>query len=148
MDSIPKYVRETLEGIKSDKIIPPDVVENIRTLAGQSFRGVNRMRERGFESPELGYLLMDIETMSHLGLYYAKKIEGATNLAFFRETYDEKYRMKAVKNLEEALAEWKRYGDLASEQYQPQRFARNRKMDWKEIEKDVARDIEIAREAK
>ncbi len=148
MDSIPKYVRETLAGIRSDQITPPDVVETIRTLAGQSLKGVTRMRERGFESPELGYLLMDIETMSHLGLYYANKIEGATNLAFFRETGEAKYRMKAVGNLEEALAAWSRYGDLAGAQYLPQRFARNRKMDWEEIEKDVERDIEIARNAK
>ena len=39
---------------------------------------------------ELKIVLNDIKTMALLGQYYAYKIAGATNLALYRETKDEK----------------------------------------------------------
>ena len=87
---------------------------------------------------------MDIESMAHLGSYYAHKISGAMNLAIYRETGDTAYQDLSLSNLVKALASWKKYGDLASQQYIPQRYSRTRYSDWKAIENEVVTDIEIA----
>ena len=64
----------------------------------------------------------------------------------FRKTREENYQIQAITDLEDALAYWKLYANLASKQYLPQRFARTRFTDWHAIESEVKYDIDIAKE--
>ena len=70
-----------------------------------------------FRSTEYSATLGDIESMSHLGLYYAVKIRGACDLALFDKTGDEKQKASAVKHLEAALTHWKDYSTAYTKQY-------------------------------
>ena len=146
--SIPEYVVAVHEGSNAEGTTPVEIVDRIKSLANHALVGTEMIRAGGFRSREAEYLLTDIETMSHLGLYYAHKISAATDLALFRKTKIESYRQSAVGKLTLALGEWKIYGALASGQYTTQRFARTRNTDWKGIEVEVSRDIEIARESR
>jgi hypothetical protein len=142
--TIPEYVESYLKGEMKEGVTPPMVIEELESLVAQTRHGLYRLQQIEIHSNELNYLLMDIESMAHLGSYYAHKISGAMNLAIYRETGDAAYQDLSLSNLVKALASWKKYGDLASQQYIPQRYSRTRYSDWKAIENEVVTDIEIA----
>lgn len=120
------------------------LIEELESLVAQTQHGLYRLQQIEIQSPELRYLLMDIESMAHLGSYYAHKIRGAMNLALYRETGNTAYQDLSLSSLVKALTSWKKYGELASQQYLPQQYSRTRYSDWKAIENEVAADIEIA----
>ena len=59
----------------------------------------------------------DIEMMARLGKYYAAKIRGATELALYRATRDQRHRELAVQHLTAAAEFWKAYGNRVSTAY-------------------------------
>ncbi|MCX7824041.1 MAG: carbohydrate-binding family 6 protein [Verrucomicrobiae bacterium] len=98
---------------------------------------------------EYSATLNDIEAMSHLGLYYAAKIRGACDLALFEKTGDEKQRAAAVQHLEAALGHWKNYAAAYTSQYiQPVHYNRAGIVDIPAQTKDVAADVQMARDWK
>jgi hypothetical protein len=101
----------------------------------------------GPESKELRETLADIESLAHLGSYYADKIRGATELSTFRTGGDTSHRDRAVAFLKEAVNHWEAYADLTSSRYKPQLLARTRMLDWQQILQDVKRDVAIAERA-
>ena len=142
--TISEYIQSYLKGETKEGITPPMVIEELESLVAQTQHGLYRLQQSHIQSSELNYLLMDIESMAHLGSYYAHKISGAMNLAIYRETKDPAYQDLALSELVKALASWKKYANLASQQYIPQRYSRTRYSDWKAIETEVVTDIEIA----
>ncbi len=93
--------------------------------------------------------LDDIEAMSHLGLYYAAKTRGACELALFDKNGEPQLQAAAVKHLENALSEWRNYSEAYTRQYvQPVLYNRAGIVDIPGQTKDVAADIEMAREWK
>lgn len=98
---------------------------------------------------ELAETRVDLEAMALLGKYYAAKIRGATDLAWFRATGAEPHRQRAVKHLETAAAFAGRYAALVSAEYAP-RFRTNRVgiVDFEEMAREARRDIDIALSAK
>ena len=93
------------------------------------------------------FTLHDIKTMAWLGKYYSLKISGATNLALFRETGDEKYKDEALAQLNQALIAWENYTDAALQQnINPLWTNRVGYVDWRQITEWVKQDIEIAKQ--
>ena len=78
-----------------------------RRSAGGTRRAGPRTRAR--RNPELTATLNDIRAMALLGKYYAAKIRGATELAFFRATRRGAHQQAAVEHLTRAAAFWKDY---------------------------------------
>lgn len=87
----------------------------------------------------------DIMAQAYLGLYYAKKIRGAVDLARYRQEKGTHYKDSAVTYLEESLEHWKDYANTLDAQYNKMVLAFNGLFDWHALEDDVANDISIAR---
>jgi hypothetical protein len=101
------------------------------------------------KNKELSYILNDIESMAYLGKYYSFKINGAANLALFRETKAAAVQEIAVNQLIEALEYWKRYTASAMKQYKnPLWTNRVGYVDWVKLTDEVLKDIETAKQTK
>lgn len=143
--SIPDYVTMKGAGESSELTSPPEVA---RKLHGYSDRAMEILSTfTPAEQAELQATLADIRTMALLGKYYAYKIDGATNLALYRNTKDKQYQDDAVEQLTIALEVWKKYTASASEQYiNPLWTNRVGYVDWEKLTQWAAGDIEIAKE--
>jgi hypothetical protein len=98
---------------------------------------------------ELSGILNDIQSMAYLGKYYSCKINGATNLAVFRQIKAIPVRDIAVKQLTEALEYWELYSASATKQYRnPLWTNRVGYVDWLKLTDEVRNDIETAKMAK
>jgi len=94
-------------------------------------------------------IMNDIESMAYLGKYYSNKINGAANLALFRQTKAIPIQEIAVKQLTEALKYWKLYTASALKQYRnPLWTNRVGNVDWVRLTEEVKNDIEIVKMAK
>ena len=91
---------------------------------------------------------MQIRSQAHFGLYWAHKIRGGVELERFRNTKTNQHKANALKHLQNALAEWKEYAAQLDASYEKVRFAGHGVFDWGALTHDVAKDIEIARNAK
>lgn len=90
--------------------------------------------------------LGDIESMAHLGLYYAEKIRAACDLALFDQTGENAQRDSAIQHLETALAHWKNYSAAYTRQsVQPVLYNRAGVVDIARQTDDVAADVQLAR---
>ena len=90
--------------------------------------------------------LEDIESMAHLGHYYAEKVQGACDIALLDKTGDEKYRITAIAHLEKALGHWTAYADsYVRHHVQPVLYNRAGVVDIPRQTEDVRRDIDMAR---
>jgi len=87
-----------------------------------------------------------VTSMATLGRYYAAKIRGATELALYRTTRDTQHQQAAIEHLRKAAGFWSEYTQRARLMYGP-RFWTNRvgHVDWDELDREVLRDLEIAR---
>ncbi len=142
--SIPDFVKNSKENQTSDLLNPFEVAEQLHAHSNATLELVQELMPA--EDKELKVILQDIQSMALLGKYYAHKIAGATNLAMFRETNNKSIQEKAVADLTEALAFWKKYTKSALHQnINPIWFNRVGYVDWEQITKWVEKDIEIAK---
>jgi hypothetical protein len=86
--------------------------------------------------------------MAWLGKYYAAKIRGATELAWFRATGDKTHRVRSVRHLEIAAKFATSYSSSAGAYYAPS-FWTNRVgiVDFTEMAAGARQDVDIARSA-
>ena len=119
------FAQASLAGKEIGTITPLQVVSRLDAYANLSLEGIEKLRSEG-EGPELGTLLDDISGMAYLGLYYARKIEAAVELAFFSESRKQKHREAAVAQLEKALEYWEQYRVISEKNYHPQMLARTK----------------------
>ena len=86
--------------------------------------------------------------MALLGEYYAAKIRGATELAFFRAAAGAAHQERAVQSLTDAARSWRAYTAQASAQYRnPLWTNRVGRVDWAKLTVEVERDVTIASHA-
>jgi len=141
--SIPDYVKMTMADSTTNLKTPLEVARKLSDHANAALTGVTNIDPS--ESMELQYTVNDIKSMAYMGEYYSYKIEGATNLAMYRETNDLAYQEKAIKNLEQALSSWKKYSETVQIQnMNPLWTNRVGYVDFEQITKWVAQDIDIA----
>ncbi len=140
--------RERLEaGRPMDGLTPPEVAVRLRDHAAAALRIVAELRPRQGANKELRHTLGDMEAFAFLGLYYAAKIEGASELALFDANRQAAHQMKAVRSLEAALGHWRDYASAYTRQYrQPLLYNRVGVVDIPKLAEQVASDIHIARD--
>jgi hypothetical protein len=143
--SIPKYVEAVVAGKAIEGTTPLEVADALDSHADRAVVTANQSAT----DPELRQTLADISAMALLGKYYAAKIRGATELALFRTTGKAAHQETSVSHLSKAKDYWTRYVEVVASNYKnPMWTNRVGTVDWKELSAEVARDIEIAREAK
>jgi hypothetical protein len=95
---------------------------------------------------ELARTVADIEAMGFLAHYYAAKIRAAAELAIYDRTGAPERQAAAVRILNEAAMQWRRYADVYTRQYvQPVLYNRVGFVDVKALQQDVEADVVIAR---
>ncbi len=94
---------------------------------------------------ELECVTLDIKAVAYLGLYYAAKTRGATELMFFLRTGDGAHQEKAITHLETAKQWWGKLTDAASPHY-PEGVALGQRTRYQNYRGDVDRDIRVARQ--
>ncbi len=141
--NIRDYIQKLRDEEEITSITPLDVSNNLEEYASQTMQLVGEI-ESG-TNVELQLTISDITAMAHLGSYYSEKIRGATNLQMFLASDDSTYHKNSIQNLELALEHWKKYVGIMEAQYHGRTYARTGKLDWDELTREVAYDIEIAR---
>ena len=145
--AIPKYVETVVAGAKLKGTTPLQVAEKLSRHADAAMAALTDLNSG--EDQELRKTLGDIRAMALLGHYYAGKIRGATELALFRQTGKPEHQQAAIEHLTAAASRWNDYTAQATALYRnPLWTNRVGTVDWNELRAEVARDIEIAREAK
>ncbi len=134
-------------------VTPLEMAATLQTNASKALAALPDLRRATItpatSAKEYTATLADIETMSHLGLYYAAKIRGACDLALFDKSGDAQQQASAAKHLEAALAHWKAYSTTYTSQYvQPVLYNRAGVVDIPKQAEDAAADIQIARDWK
>jgi hypothetical protein len=145
--SIPDFVKAIVSGGKSTLISPLEVAKLIHSSSDKAIQLADKIHPG--TNQELNQTIEDIKAMALLGKYYAFKIRGATELALYRETRDNKYREEAVNQLSQALDFWIKYTGNAMSRYKnPLWTNRVGYVDWLKLTDEVRKDIEIAKTAK
>lgn len=141
--SIPDYVRLRGSDADIDGIAPPEVSAQLLEHSARALALLEGMEHGG--NDELRATLTDIETVAYLGRYYGHKIAGATELALFRETTNDRHREEAIRQLREAAVAWRLYAATALGQYRnPLWTNRVGNVDWRRSMAEVLNDIVIA----
>lgn len=145
--AIPLYVDALLQKKKLEGTTPPQVAQRIDAHADAALEGLRSLTVRSRQSTDLGDTLSDIRAMALLGKYYAAKIRGATALELYRRTGQAARQENAIAELSAAQQHWSAYTQLASTKYKnPLWTNRVGYVDWKELNAEVAKDVEIARQ--
>ncbi|GAB5560020.1 MAG: hypothetical protein SynsKO_16670 [Synoicihabitans sp.] len=134
---------ETLNGLT-----PLEVADNLDRFAHAADRALPRLRSQIDGNIELRETLFDIESMAHLGRYYADKLRGAAKLALFRATdgEDRTAHRESVTHLEEAVHHWEEYSRVLEPRYIPTLMARTYQMDWMKTLRYVKAEVETVRQ--
>ena len=118
---------------------PFDVSDMLHAQSDKAIEIISSFGTTG--NKELNVTIHDIKTIAILGKYYAYKIAGSAQLAFFRETKDTKYQDEAIAQLTLALQAWEKYTETALQQnINPLWTNRVGYVDWIKIAKWVADD--------
>jgi len=141
---ISTYCDKSLKHEAIAGITPPQVAEALKTDANTALQLLGEMPQA--REKELRLTLGDLTAMAHLGNYYAEKILGATDLAFFEKTGKSESQASAVAHLEKALGHWETYAAVATSQYHPQLLGRIGYVDLNALTENVRHDIAIAKE--
>jgi len=144
---IPAYVAGVLAKQRPPGTTPFQVADQLDARADSVLASIKRFDKQRLTArqAEFDATLTDLLIMSSLGKYYAAKIRGATELALFRETREAAHQEKAVRHLELARQHWLQYTQRANRQYRnPLWTNRVGRVDWKELDDEVANDIELA----
>jgi hypothetical protein len=137
-----------VEGRRNSGTTPPQVADRIDARADAALATLDAFTRQPTvpRSAELSATLEDIRAMALLGKYYAAKIRGATELALFRATKRPAHQRAAVQHLTSAESFWKDYSTRTAARYRnPLWTNRVGLVDWRELDAEVANDIEIAR---
>lgn len=127
---------------------PLDIAKALDDAAAVTFESLNALRKVAKEDPELQKNINDCEALAWLGRYYASKIRGACSLALFDANSDKSEHDSAISSLNDALAHWKSYAAIRDAQYVPALYNRIGYVDITALTKNVAADLDIARDWK
>jgi hypothetical protein len=146
--TIPQYVEAVTASKTPTGTTPPAVADRIDASADAALAALTELRRAATRAkPELSSTLDDIQAMALLGKYYAAKIRGATELAFYRATRRDVHQQAAVDHLMRAAAFWKDYSDRTTARYRnPLWTNRVGTVDFRELDAEVLADIAIARQ--
>jgi hypothetical protein len=148
--AIPSYIAALTSGGTPKGTTPFAVADRIDARADAVLEELPKLAIAG--SPraltEFGETLRDVSSMALLGKYYAAKIRGATELAWFRATGAQQHQARAVEHLRKATDFAGDYAKSMSETYAP-RVWTNRVglVDFGEMAAEAREDVDLARNA-
>ncbi len=147
---IPQYVDAMMRGEKLRGVTPFEVADRIDARAESALKELAPLVPKGEGRPNYASsgTSVDISLMALLGKYYAAKIRGATELAWFRASGEREHQAHAIQQLESAADFARRYADLMSRYFAP-RIWTNRVgiVDFAEMAAGARADVDIARSA-
>lgn len=143
---IPEYTNALLSNGTMDGLTPIQVAANLQKTSDEALLSVAGMT--GIKDKELRETIGDIKAMSYLGQYYSRKILGATYKHLFDKVPDQlekiKYRNLAIKNLQEASNNWRKYASQVTALYIPQHLTRMHfTVDFKAMQAHVDKEVAI-----
>jgi hypothetical protein len=156
--SVGDYVETVLAGgsFAAGRVTPPVLIDMLERDAREALRLVEGIDVSSNAS--LMYEVADVKAWSYLGLHLAEKLNGAMALQRFRLAGGEENRTRAVEHLQRALGHWDEviritrpiYRDMRLTHYNHNFFDANddNLFHWALIRDEVARDVEIARNAR
>jgi len=139
----------------SDRVTPPMLIDMLERDNNEALRLVHDIDTSGNAS--LMYEVADVRVWANLGLHLAEKLRGAVALQTYRLRGGEENKREAITHLQRAVDYWDTvvqitrpiYRDMPLTHYN--RNSRDANDDnlfhWARIRDQVARDVEIAREA-
>ncbi|HET9276769.1 MAG TPA: hypothetical protein VFN95_01245, partial [Flavitalea sp.] len=158
--SVADYVKKNIAGGKFDKdrITPPVLSHLLEEDCKKALSIVKNVNVGGNKA--LAYEIADIRAWSNLGLHLSEKLKGAVALQTYRMEGREQLKQAAVQHLESALKFWDTiisitrpiYNDMPLVHYSEQDGKHWKENDhlrfhWQTIRADVARDIDVAKNA-
>lgn len=128
-------------------LTPLQVADTLDGYAQAADDALPELRSQAGDHVELRETLLDIESMAHLGRYYADKMRGAAKLALFRAggRQDRDAHAEAVAHLEDAVGHWKAYAAVLDSHYRPSLTARTHYLDWNATLKQVKQEVATVR---
>jgi hypothetical protein len=158
--SVKEYVQHTLDNkvFEKSKITPPIMAETLKADCTQALAWIKNIDVA--TNKTLMYEVADIKIWANLGLYFSEKTQGAVALQRYRVRGDETLKKLAIAHLEKALSYWDEvvkisqpiYNEMPlvhfSEQKNMSKEAKDKlRFHWAIVRKDVANDVELAKNA-
>jgi hypothetical protein len=141
---IPEYANAVLKNETITGTTPVAVADELKRITDHALLLVTELKTG--KDRELHQTIQDIRAMSFLGQYYSKKILGAV----YKDLYEKatipsqkmEYKNTAIKNLEAAAVNWRRYAATISDLYLPQHLTRMHfTVDFKAIQAHVDKEV-------
>lgn len=123
---------------------PVAIADDLDAAAEKTFGALERITDAARTDAELRKTTQDCEALAWLGRYYAAKLRGACDLALYDASSTAEDKTKAIGQLTQALAHWRRYAEIRDRHYLPALYNRVGFVDVKAITKEVAADIDLA----
>jgi hypothetical protein len=158
--SVKEYVKTISSGnfFTNDKITPPVLAQMLDRDCTKALDLVKNINTS--DNNALMQEIADVKVWANLGLYFAEKLKGAVALQTYRVKGGEENKQMAVNHLENALKFWNIviditrpiYNDMPLVHYSQQDGKSWKENDplrfhWEKLRSDVAKDIEIAKNA-
>jgi hypothetical protein len=145
--TIPQLVERVMTGKYAKGTTPMDVAGAIGAHSDAALENLEKLGQSAQDNvAEFQQTLDDIYLMAMLGKYYAAKIRGATLLALYRANRDPRSQAGAIHDLTLAASYWREYSRRVQLAYGPGYWTnRVGRVDWAQLSREVAHDIDIAR---
>jgi hypothetical protein len=158
--SVKDYVEKTLQNqsFAKDKITPPIFADSLKVNCSKALDLVKNIDVT--KNQTLKYEVADVKIWANLGLYYSEKTKGAVALQMFRKNFEIQFKQEAVIPLEKALTFWNEVVKISTPLYKEMplvHFSEDKNLSkeqlkamrfhWKNLQNEVAKDIEIAKSA-
>jgi hypothetical protein len=126
---------------------PLQIADALEGAGRDALQSVSLLRTQtpAANAVEFQKTIVDCESLGWLALSYASKIRAACDLGLHDLSGDADQKASAIRHLEIALDAWKRYAAVRDGQYLPALYGRAGYVNITELTKNVAADIEIAR---
>ncbi len=99
------------------KYTPMQYAAWLQELSAQTSLLIHCLKEEGTKEAEIKAACLDMEMVSHLGLYHAQKIRSAYALACWNETGAAHFLMECHHFLTKAMESWKELSELGRREY-------------------------------
>jgi hypothetical protein len=155
--NIADYVAGRAKGqaFAADRVTPPVLADRIEADCREALRLADGIAPGG--NVALMYEVADVKTWSHLGLHLAEKLRGGVALQTYRQSGGEENKARAIRHMENALAQWDEVVRITRPIYRDMLLTHNigysatlqpdSPFHWALIRPQVANDLETARNA-
>jgi len=158
--SVETYVKAIAEGssFASIKVTPPVLIGMLERDCNEALSLVKNINTS--VNTALSFEVADVKAWANMGLHFAEKLKGAVALQTYRTKGGKENKQDAIRHLENGLKYWDElvsitsaiYNEMPLVHYSEQNGVRSEEnkhltFHWKKIRPDVAKDIEIAKNA-